>query len=227
MDLATLEQLRNRAKLYANLKGVEDSEWNLYINDAVKQYWNIVNIVLPDYNLTSSYFNTETGVAQYTLNSDVLLIRKVSVHLDGDPTLNSLNRYSLRTFTMTEADTYSNTGFYSNYIFSNLRYRIWDGNSIVFQPVPQTSTMIVYYYLPVPPTLDTDNDSVNGISGLDVYISALAAKTALDSRRISNLYLAEKVASFVDFIKEVSNTHNGDEAQRIEDVTQKNRVWYW
>lgn len=227
MDLITLDQLRKRAKLYAKLKNIEDSEWDIYINDAVKQYWNIVNVVFPDYNLTSASFNLEPGTAQYTLNSDVLVVRKVSCHLDGDPTLNSVNRFSLRTFSMTEADSYSNNLFINNYTMSNLKYRVWDGNSLLFQPVPQTSYLIVYYYLPVPPVLSTNDDTVNGISGLDVYISALAAKTALDSRRISNIYLAEKVSSFVEFIKEVSNTHNSDEAEKIEDVSQKNRNWWY
>lgn len=219
MDLVTLEQLRKRAKIYTNIKGVEDEEWDLHINDAVKQYWNVVNTVLPDYNLKSAYFDTTSGTALYPLNSDVLLVRKVSCHFDGDPSLNSENKYSLRTFTMSDE--------VSNFRINRLRYRVWDGNNILFQPVPQESLLIVYYYLPVPPTLSVNSDSVNGISGLDVYISALAAKTVLDARRISNIFLAEKVNSFENFIKEVSNTHNGDEAQKIQDVGAKDRNIWW
>lgn len=229
MDEVTLLTLRNRAQIYANQKGVQDSEWNLHINDAVKQYWNIVNTVLPDYNLTSSFFYTVAGTSLYSMESDVLLVRKVSCHLDDDSSLNSTNRFSLRTLTMSDVDRYANVNAnsYGPYISTNLGYRVWDGENILLAPIPQDVNMIVYYYLPVPPTLVNDDDVVNGISGLDVYISALAAKAVLDSRRISNVFLERKIESFVEFIKEVSNTHNGDEAQRIEDVVTKQRNVIW
>jgi len=229
MDEVTLSTLRSRAQIYANQKGVQDDEWNLHINDAVKQYWNIVNTVLPDYNLTSSYFTTISGTALYSMETNVLLVRKVSCHLDNVTSLDSTNRFSLRTVTMTEIDKYANATInaYGAWCARNLGYRVWDGNNILLVPTPQEELTIVYYYLPVPPTLVNDDDTVNGISGLDVYISALAAKAVLDSRRIPNLYLAQKVQSFVEFIKDVANTHNGDEAQRIEDVKSQNYGTLW
>lgn len=226
MDEVNLKQLRDRAILYSNVKGVGDDEWNIYINDAVKQYWNVINAVQPDYNLKSSYFTTTSGQSQYTFDSDVLHIRKVSCHLDNDPTLNSQNRYSLRTFSMTETDIYCNTSLYGQYGAQSLRYRVWDGVSILFQPIPIQAYMIVYYYIPVPPTLNVDSDAINGISGLDVYISAVAAKTVLDSKRISNPSLDVKIARFVDFLTAVSNTHDSDEAQAIEDTSYKGRQWW-
>lgn len=229
MDEVTLATLRSRAQIYANQKGVQDSEWNLHINDAVKQYWNIVNTVLPDYNLTSSSFTTESGTALYSMESDVLLVRKVSCHLDNDTSLNSTSRFSLRTVTMTEIDRYANATInaYGAWSARNLGYRVWDGNNILLVPTPQQELTIVYYYLPVPPTLSSDSDTVNGIAGLDVYISAVAAKAVLDSRRISNIYLDQKIQGFVEFMKQVANTHDGDEAQRIEDAVNKNPNTFW
>lgn len=228
MEKVTLYKLRQRAQRYANIKGVSDEEWNMYINDAIKQYWNIINTVQPDFNLTSSYFYTESGVAQYTFSNLAQTLRKVSCHLDNVETLNSLNRYDLRPFSMSESSYYP-LQQYSGTLSGGapVRYRIWDGVSIVLDPIPQGSFMIVYYYLPIPPELETDSEYINGISGLDVYISSLAAKTVLDSKRISNVYLAEKIASFVEYMTNTANIHEDDEGQRIEDVISKGLNWRW
>ena len=226
MDEVTLYDLRERAIIYSNLKSISNTEWSIHINDAVKQYWNIINRTMADYNLTSSYFTSTSGQATYDLPDDCLEVRGISCHMDNNPTNNSTQAWSLRPFTMTERDRFRGTCLWGPLGNPFVSYRVWDGNTIVFQPLPTSALMYVIYYIPVPPTLVNDSDTVNGISGLDVYISAVAAKTVLDSRGTANLSLDKKISDFVDYMKQIANTHNGDEAQRIEDITYKNiNIW--
>jgi len=227
MDEVTLGDIRTRAIIYSNIKTISVDEWNLHINDAVQQYWNLINRCQPDYNLTSSYIITSNGESQYPLPTDCLQVRGVSCHMDNDPTPNSAQAWSLRPYTFTERDKYRNTVVWSgNYGRPNVSYRVWDGVSLVFTPVPCSSLMYVIYYIPVPPKLVNDSDTLNGIAGLDVYISSVAAKTVLDARGTPNVSLDAKISEFVDYMKQIANTHNGDEAQRIEDVSFKNmNIW--
>ena len=61
MDIVSLDDLINIARLHADQKNSDQNdfgEWSIFINDGVRQYWNLVEQLTQDFYFKEAFFQT-------------------------------------------------------------------------------------------------------------------------------------------------------------------------
>jgi hypothetical protein len=225
----TLGGLKTRAKYFANMENddtVSDARWNVHINDAIRQYWNLINKTDQDYNLTQATIITENNVGQYDLPDDFLYIRGLDVDFNNSTTNSSTRRASMRPYMWAERNKWRNISYYVTSAFwPYFRYRIHNNSQIWFNPLPQADLTVILYYIPTNPKLVSDTDEMLGINGFDVFISAIAAKVVLDSLSLPSGGITQMAAEWEAMVFDSANNRNHDEPDRVQDVRGKDAYY--
>ena len=225
------DSILQRVIEYTRVKNFSSSEISDSINDAYREYWNLINETSENYNIKTGYFVTDGSTTLYTLaptDGDFFKLRGCDYDVSNVTTQNSTQRVTLRAMNWNERNLYRNYPLFTGtpVLGSGLVYMMWGADQLLLQPLPSANLTIVYYYWPVMPTL-ASGSYVNGINGLDVYISARAAKTVLDSRQQPSQWLDAKIASFIDMLKTTAGEINRDEPPRIQDMRAKSSGWWY
>lgn len=212
-DLSTLLQLRNDAKDFADMKNrtfVTDPEWNMYINHAIKDFYNQITTVENEYYIKS--FDTTTSGSEISLPSDFWKLRGVDIKYNGVT-------QDLKKFNFANRNLYQNVGVYSSGYYNNFRYRLL-GSKLVIKPIPPNGIPLTMWYYPVLSELVNDGDTFDFINGADDLISMSAAIRAMmkeetDSRELQKLYAEAK-----DSVFSMAN-RDENEPEKVTDVTKE------
>ncbi len=234
MDIVSLDQLITRAKLFAdqiNSDANNFNEWSVFINDAIRQYWHLVEQLTQDYYFQYSYFQTEPQVLSYPLPADMLHLRGVDAAYfiaNGNVTDPNNLWVALSPFMFAERNA-RNFLYYAVLTppyFS--RYRL-QANEITFEPLtsPQPTTIRLSYTRKYP-NLQNPDDTVDVISGFDMYIAKVAAIHAKNRAEDDISFLVADVNRFESEIKQIAGDRNRDTAPRVQDVYSKQfGFWGW
>lgn len=232
MRTVTLADLMSRARLYADMTNsgfIKDPELIIYINNAARKYYNLINSVDQNYYLKKYLIPVVMNQVEYDLPSDFLyckgaeLSRSTVVYGDGRDKWDSLD-----TFSLSERNNYTYTGYSSSFLTWNVRYCIV-GNTLTLTPNTSSipSRTIRLLYTPVLPDLAATTDTLDGINGFEDYIARLAAMD-MKAREESDLsYLMEQCRQYESDITSQANNRNRDRGDRVSDVNAVNGRYGW
>lgn len=233
MDIVSLDNLITVARLHADMVNSDfcnDQEWTIFVNDAIRQYWDLIEQLSQDYYFKQFYFQTNAVDLAYPLPSDFYHLRGVDALYSGSPTGNFENSQNLWVALSPYMFTERNA---RNYLFYQAvmppyysRYRI-QGDNILFEPLTATITNTIRLsYTIIPPKLQVLTDTIDVIAGYDQYISKVAALHAKAREESDVTVLAADIARFESEIKQLANDRNRDSADRVQDVYAKSTgVW--
>jgi hypothetical protein len=170
MRTVTLSDLMSRARLYADMTNsgfIKDPELIVYINNAARKYYNLINNVDQNYYIKKYLIPVVINQIEYDLPTDFLyckgveLSRSTTIYGDGRDRWDSLD-----TFSLSERNNYTYTGYSSSFLTWNVRYCI-TGNTLMLTPntsnIPSRTMRLLY--TPVLPDLaaTTDNSPVKNL----------------------------------------------------------------
>jgi hypothetical protein len=238
-----LSQIRLQAKQRADRVGsnfVTDSEWRVYINQAMFELYDLLITVYEDYyaappiqftadgqtflfplpNGSLSFLNpvsNQTGVAApfyKLLGVDLSLQFNQNAYV----TINKFNFIDRNRF------VYPNTASTIYGVF-NLQYRIM-GNNLYFIPTPSANQGIRIWYIPRLPELLQETDTTNtGISGWLEYVIVRAAKYALDKEESDTTKLDTEIQFLKTRIEESSMNRDAGQPDKVS-ATRSSSGWY-
>lgn len=227
MRTVTLQELITSAQRYADMENssfLTQAEWISYINNAATKYWNLINSRTQDYNLKELFFPMVFNQQDYDLPADFLYVRGVDCNVSANATNANNNWIAVERYVFAERNI--NQSYVSNfYGYFYLRYRI-QGNVLRFEPNPQGYQTVRLSYIPVMPNLIDVTDTIDGINGFDDYIAMIAAARAKAKEESDVTWLMGEIALFEQQVKAAADDRNRDEADRVQDVNNKNRWGY-
>ncbi len=242
----TGEMALSQARLYAQQRAdrvnstfVTLTEWNLYINQAMMELYDLLIMVFEDYNIAAPAVFTSDGTTQlYTLpngttsftnrTTGASFVAEPFYKLRGvDLGVNTGNNgwVTMKKFTFNDRNKY----FYPNsastmYGVFNAQYRLM-GNKIMFIPVPSSGQPICLWYIPRLPYLlqETDMTSVS-ISGWIEYVIIEAAIKALMKEEADVSALMAQKAECKHRIEAAASNRDAGEPEYIQD-SRNNGPW--
>lgn len=185
MASPTLLQLRTRTRERANMENstfVSDSELSRYINYSINDLRDKMIIKTgEEYFADIEAYTLVDGQEEYTLPTDFYKI--ISVQVLADDQL----WFPLKRFEYAEQNEYARP-LYSR--VADLRYRI-RGDKLIINPSTNLARRnLRLIYVPIPPELVNDNDTLQGFNGWDEYVVLLSAIKCLqkEEQDVSALY---------------------------------------
>ncbi len=170
----SLATLRSEVRLQTDSVGdahLTDAEINGWINKGLRVLYGKIIACDEDFYLTTSSISTTAGTLEYALPSDFRAVRGVDVSEAGQTI--TLRSYAFEERSRRSILATSSGGF-------RPRYRIarngvtGSAARILFDIDPGTRTYSLHY-VPVPPALTVDADTVDGVLGFEDYAIAYAA----------------------------------------------------
>lgn len=240
----TLGQLRLQSQQRAdrvNSNFVTMPEWNVYINQAMYELYDLLVTVYEDlYAATPVQFTCDGTTFLYPLpNGTSTFLNALSNAnfvpqpfyklLGVDLALNNAtNAYvTINKFNFIDRNrfVYPNTASTIYGVF-NMQYRLM-GNNIEFIPTPTAGQSIRLWYIPRLTALlqDTDTTTV-GISGWTEYIIVRAAKYALDKEESDTSKLDQQILFLKDRIESTAANRDAGQPDRISDTRGNNGFGY-
>lgn len=140
---------------FDNSRVFSDARLNAYINDAIADVWDLLLDARPDYYVAEHSVSTAIGSDTVALATDNYRIRAVRVTIGG-------NLYPVHPVNLTEAWRFARGSASPR----NWRYRL-QGTALRLTPTPQEVAALKIYYVPYAPTLASDGDTWDGISGYE------------------------------------------------------------
>jgi hypothetical protein len=233
----TLSQIRLQAQQRAdrvNSNFVTMPEWNLYINQAMYELYDLLITVYEDYYIAppvqfvangSQYLfplpngvltfedginplNTVVAAPFYKLSGVDMALNNAT---NGYVTVNKFNFIDRNNF------VYPNTSSTIYGVF-NLQYRVM-GNNLMFIPTPSGGQALRIWYIPRLPTLLQETDTTTtGISGWNEYIIVRAAKYALDKEESDTTKLDQELIFLKGRIEETAANRDDGQPDTISNT---------
>ncbi len=234
-----------QARLYAqqradrvNSNFVTLPEWNLYINQAMMELYDLLITTYEDYGIAApAAFYTNGSTNLYPLPNGTLTfkdtngadfvadpfykLRGVDLGVNTGPN----GWVTMKKFVFADRNKY----FYPNsastiYGVFNAQYRLM-GDKIMFIPVPSNGQPIRLWYIPRLPYLlqETDITSIS-ISGWIEYVIIEAAIKALTKEEADISTLTMQKAALMARIEGAANNRDANEPDHIQD-TRNNGPW--
>lgn len=173
----TLANLRTAVLQRGGVENSADltpSVLNGYVNEGIAEFWDILKSKRDDRLVTSTTLTTSINVDNVTLPSDFYELRKLEI-VDS----NSPSGYTR----LRKVDLDATHRYYTLY-GKRYRYRL-QGNAVYLHPTPQAVETVRMFYIPYAPLLVNDSDTVDGISGYEELITALAWRRCLVRQDLS------------------------------------------
>lgn len=240
----SLSQIRLQAQQRAdrvNSNFVTKSEWNLYINKAMFELYDLLTTVFEDYFLAPPIqFNTDGTTLLYPLpnGSNTFLnalnlaqtvtpkafykLKGIDLQVqntnNGYVTVNKFNFIDRNTF------VYPNSASTIYGVF-NCQYRVM-GSNIMFIPTPSANQGIRLWYIPRLDELLNDTDTTDiGISGWIEYVIVRAAKYALDKEESDTSKLDQELMFLKGRVEETAANRDDGQPDRISDMRSNRGYW--
>ena len=162
----TLLQMRTDVQVrggYENSADITPAILNTFINESVKQVWDILKSKRDDLLVTSATANTVIGVDATALPATFYQLRKLEIADSSAPS-------GWRRLRQTSLDV---SHQYAQLFGKKYRYRL-QGPSIILHPTPQAVETLRVYFIPVAPTLAADGDTFDGVNGYEDLVFQLA-----------------------------------------------------
>lgn len=217
--------MQNQSGDYTN-SFIPDSELNSYVNQSYFELYDLlVAAYNEDYYIAPFYYFVTDGVTQlYPLPDDLYKLCNVSVQVTS--AVANAAWWTLKPFMMGEVNKYAvpNTQLYFG--ITNLRYRI-QGNQIWLNPMPQANQTIRLIYTPRMTTLNSDSDTLQGISGWDEYVIVDAAIKCLQKEESDvSVLMAQKMA-LMKRIEAMANNRDIGFPHTVVDSQASNSFYPW
>lgn len=216
MSSVTLLQFRDRVRKRADIEGsltrFPDVELNDYINNSIRALYDLLAQKFGnDYYYKELQFTLLTGTDVYALPSDFFKM------LGVDLLISSPRWATIKPFTFSERNFYSNVIIRNSLGIPPMRYRLM-GNNIVFRPIPNSGFTVRICYVPLPTDLSADGDTFDGIDGWEEYaILDSAIKCAIkDEQDISQLMALKQ--EIKQRIEEAAENRDAGFSERVSDT---------
>ncbi len=148
---------------YENSADITPAILNTFINEAVKQVWDILKSKRDDMLVTSATLTTSVGVDATTLPATFYQLRKLEIADTSAPS-------GWRRLRQTSLDV---SHQYAQLFGKRYRYRL-QGPSVVLHPTPQAVETLRIYFIPAAQTLSADGDTFDGVNGYEDLVLQLA-----------------------------------------------------
>jgi len=221
----TLAELREQSRQRAdqeNSEFVTDSELNSYINNSIAELQDIlIQAYGSDYYLEEFNFTTVNGQAAYDLPDNFYKLLGVDARLNGQ------NYFTLKKFTFNERNRFDDFGVWDVFGFSSVRYRVM-GSQIRFNPIPDNTTDIRIWYIPVATKLVDDTDELNDFNAFSEYVITDAAIKMMVKEESDPSALIAQKAALKRRIEEVANNRDASNPESVKDIYAENvDYFYW
>lgn len=204
--IESLSSLRLQAQQRAdrvNSNFVTKPEWNMYINKAAQELYDLLTTVYEDYYKAPNYtFITDGSQNGYTLPDGIIVSAVDSVltkpfykllGIDCGIANDNNARITIHKYDFIERNRYVYPNVTSTYFgVFNMRYRVM-GNKLTFIPTPAAGQYITMHYIPKLAVLLQDTDTLDGINGWTEYVIVRAAKYALDKEESDTSMLVQEL----------------------------------
>lgn len=210
MALVTLKQLRDRVRQRADMvysQFVTDAELNNYLNDSLRELYDILVRANIDY-YSNTYEFTVTG-SNYTLPvNEIYKLRGLDQSYGGSWV--PVWQYSHMERGRWTEQTVSR-------LVANVRYRLF-GNTIEFLPAEQAPGTYRLTYVPLLNTLSKDSDQFDGFNGFEAYAVCDSAIKCKDKEESSTTVLERERERLLERIEAMANTRDYASVDRVQDV---------
>lgn len=236
----SLAQIRLQAQQRAdrvNSKFVDTAEWNMYINQAMYELYDLLTTLYEDYFIaTPIKFVSDGSTFLYDLPNGFNTFQNAQTSITFTPPAfyklsgvdlalnNAVNAYvTVNKFNFIDRNrfVYPNTASTIYGVF-NLQYRMM-GNQIMFIPTPSAGQAIRLWYIPRLAALLKDTDITTiGFSGWLEYVIVRAAKYALDKEESDTSKLDSQILFLKGRIEETAANRDAGMPDKISDARQGN-----
>lgn len=219
LSLAQIRLMSKQRADMVNSQFVTDSEWNLYINQAAFELYDLLITEYEDYFMKPPLLLTTNGSEQYTLPTDFYKLLGVDLGLAN----NTNGWVTLKKFQFIERNRYVypqiNSTFFGVF---NLQYRLM-GNTLFFIPTPSAGQFLRIWYVPKLTELLQDTDILTGISGWGEYVIVDAAIRAKQKQEDDVSVLGAQKMMLIKRIEESAMNRDAGQpdcisATRFDDV---------
>lgn len=162
----TLLQMRTDVQVrggYENSADITTAILNTFINEAVKQVWDILKSKRDDLLVTSTTTTTTIGVDATALPATFYQLRLLQIADSSSPT-------GWRRLRQVSLDV---SHQFAQLFGKRYRYRL-QGANIILHPTPQAVETLRVYFIPVAPALAADGDTFDGVNGYEDLVFQLA-----------------------------------------------------
>lgn len=208
-------QVRRRADQesggQSNQQLCSEPELNDYINAAWCELYEMLIGWGQEYFLLSSSITTVSGTSDYDLPSDFFKLRGVDVTLSSDET------FSAHPYMFEERNSYRLGGSWQP------GWPVWyrlKGDSIGFIPIPTGVYTATLWYYPVPATLVSDGNTLDGVNGWDDFVVVTAAAKAAAKEESDGLVaqLTRERMALIQRIQSSAPSRDAGAPERVQDV---------
>lgn len=228
----TLLQLRTLSKQRADMeksKFITDDEWDSYVNDSLKELYDLViQKYGDDYYVNSVQFTTDGSSDTYALPNGTNYSAATPFYkflgLDLQLGNQQDSWVTIRNFSFQERNRYAVPNFQSFYGITNLRYRLQGGN-LWLTPIPMSGQTMRLWYVPRSITLVEDTDSCDCFGGWGEYVTIDAAIKALIKQELDISQLAMQKKAIIERLESVAENRDAGNPARVTDAAFTDMQW--
>lgn len=229
----TLAQLRTLSQQRADMENsqfVTESEWNNYVNDSLKELYDlIIQKYGDDYFVESVNITTDGSSDTYDLpsgsnyNSATPFYKFLGLDLQlANSQADSW--VTIRNFSFQDRNRYAVPNFQSFYGITNLRYRL-RGEKLWLTPIPQSGQTLRLWYVPRCITLTSDSSTTDCYGGWDEYVVIDAAIKALIKQELDVSALMAQKQAMIQRIESVAENRDAGNPARVTDAASTDMMW--
>ena len=218
----TLLELRNQCRQRADMENsdfITEAELTAYVNSSIAELHDLlISAYDSDYYISSTTFNTTAGTDSYALPANFYKLRGVDITINS--TIQNLQPFNFNERNVNQGLGWAIPGA------AIPRYRIVGGN-LVFAPVPDSTTPVKLWYIPVATKLVNDSDTLADLNQFAEYViidAAIKMKVKEESD-ISEL-AALKQAMGQRIVAMAQNRDSG-QGDSVSDVHAVNNIWLY
>jgi hypothetical protein len=229
----SLGEIRQRAQQRADMVNspfVLLPEWNFFINQAVKELYDLLITVYEDYYVAPRLIFPTDGITQsfplpngQNYNGAPAFYKLYGVDLGLDSSTNAW--VTIKKFDFISRNRYVYPQITSTFLgVFNLRYRVV-GNNLMFIPTPSGQQQIGIWYFPRIKTLLQDTDILDGVSGWEEYVIIRAAKYGLDKQDADTTKLDQELLYLKTRIEESASNRDAGQPDTISETKTRAETW--
>jgi hypothetical protein len=222
MTAVTLATLRARAQVRADMENstfVTTANWNIWINAAADELYDLLVRKFNDRFTKSQAFVTVAGTETYALPTDFYDLRGLELQVDG------INWKTLRPFDFANRNAYRNAPNSPLPWHTDVRYWL---KAAVFHILPVPTTVIngTVWYIPTRTQMASDSDTFDGVSGWEEYVVVDTAIRALAKEESDTSQLMAEKSALLERINRSASNRDAGMPRAVQDTQNLDREWW-